>query len=201
MSKKYYNNVVQNGRDGRAMIVAGFKGHGKSSYVRQRIDASPLPHALVYKFGLNLFDPAFKGYPIINDLRQYKGGKVIVNGGKVKYADFIKFCFRIKDINVVIDDAKTFERHSITQEMADLLIYNRRIPADVWLIYHGMTDVPIEMYSCVNDIILFHTVDSIERKGNKIPSDIMPMLLTAKNRISQKVAKGHKYYKEVITLA
>lgn len=204
MSKGYGNNIVTGGRDGQANVVAGCKGHGKSTWLRGFLDhKSPFRHSLVYKYGRNIEDPAFEGYPVINSLKEYRGGRVIVNGnnGKVKYSDFIKFCSYSRDINVVVDDAKLFERNVITDEMNELLVINRRLPADVWLLYQGVTDIPIETYSLVNNIVLFHTTDDIRRKGHKIAADAVEPILKARERIRKRVLSGDKYYKEVIKLA
>jgi len=182
-------------------ILAAAKRTGKSTVAEKIIANSSLSNALIYKMGVNVYDEAFKKYKVIEDLYKYKGGKVIVNGGHIEYRTFLDLCYKqYRNGILLIDDCGVFENNVPTPELRAILTDNRKLGIEVILVYHGLSKVPIEMFTFANNIILGVTTDNFMYKLNKLP-DIEDQLLAAKARIDRAAEAGNRYYKEWIKLS
>lgn len=180
-------------------LVVGAPGHGKSTFIAKRmIAASPDKNAIIYKEELNIDDAAFSMFARAK-FKEYKGGKVKMSSFDVDYKTFMKEVYaHFRNGHIVIDDGTLYERDMVTKELSDLATMRRHLGVDITVAYHGMTYLPIQQFPLVNNIILFHTTDSLY-KGRRLPG--VELIQAAKDRIAAQVAKGNKYYHEVIKLS
>ena len=193
-----------------ATALISAKRTGKSTTAEEIVRRSSLPNALIFKEGINLYDEAFKGYPTVEDIYSYKGGKVLVDGGRIPYRKLLAMCYTsYRNGLLLIDDAAQYEKDVITPELRRLLIDNRKLGIEILLVYHGITQVPIEVFPYLNNIILGHTTDNFEYKINKLPN-IADDLRAAKEAITetlkyckcQGICKcGRRYTKKLIVLS
>lgn len=188
-------------RDGLTMAFIGVRGHGKSTSVVKLLAKSPFPNRLVFKEGVNVTDPAFRGWKVV-PFEKFAGGNAIIDGGEIDYRQFIKLCTtKLFNATLVIDDAGIYESNDISPELKKLLINCRRQKVDVILVFHGLSDMPIRLWSYLNWVVLHHTTDNFKYKASKVPNG--EMLLAAQKRIAAQVIKGgkHKYTVEQIKLS
>lgn len=186
-------------RERQFNILVGAPGFGKSTKGAEIVSRTHDKNAIIYKMLLNIDDKAFAKFPHVQ-LKNYKGGKVKIDDLQIKYSDMVKAVTRdFRNGMFVVDDAGNYERNIISEELNRLVSMRRHIGVDVLLIYHGLSFLPIQQFPFINNIILFHTTDNPSYKGGKIPE--MEKLLAAKARIAAQVARGNKYYHEVIKLS
>jgi hypothetical protein len=176
--------------------VIGAKGYGKSTLIAKLVASSHHKNALIYKTPVTVGDAAFKAFRYV-PFNKYKGGKVIISAGDVKYLDFLEAVMtKLRDAVVVIDDSAFYERHNLSVQLEQLMNQCRHVDIDVITVYHGLTKFPIQQIPYLNNIVLFHTNDNAAYKANKLPG--FEQLQDSINRIAGEVAKGNRYYYEVI---
>ncbi len=186
-------------RERQFNILVGAPGYGKSTFANRIVQGNRDHNAIIYKNNLNIDDPAFVRIPELKDLAKYKGGKVKVSDRTIKYPKLVTLINeKYRNGIFMVDDAGLYERDVISDELSDLVMMRRHMGVDVYLIYHGLSYLPIQQFPFVNNIILFHTTDALY-KGRKLPE--LDRLQQAKDRIAAKVAGGNKYYHEVIKLS
>ena len=180
-------------------LVVGFPGHGKSTLVGNLVFASRDRNALIYQEGLDIGADAYKKFPETS-FWKYKGGKVVINAEEVKYKLFLEHVKKnFRNGTLVIDEGGLYEQDILTDEMKAIAALRRKIGVDIFINYHGVSDLPIRQYQYVNNLILFHSADNFSYKATKVPK--IKEMLAAKERIAAQVAKGNKYYHEVIRLS
>lgn len=186
-------------RERQFNIIVGAPGHGKSTTAAKLFEAGKDANGIIYKMFLNIDDKAFKKYRHV-PFDKYTGGKVKISDMDVKYKDFLKGVLRsFRNGHVMIDDAGNYERDIISDELNKLVSMRRHMGVDVTMIYHGLSFLPIQQFPFINHIILFHTTDNFSYKAGKLPD--IKKLEKAKERIAAQVARGNKYYYEVIKLS
>lgn len=195
-------------RERQVNMIIGAPGHGKSTEMMNIIKAYPDKNVLIWKNFLNIDDPAFKSIPEKQYIK-YTGGRAKMKSNdmsiagkneKQKYKNFMQGVIdHYRNGMLIVDDASNYEKYTTSDEFNNLIMMRRHIGVDVFYIYHGFTLFPIPMLPYVNNIILFHTADNFSYKGAKLPQ--MEKLQAAQERIAAQVAKGNKYYHEVIKLS
>ncbi len=189
-------------REAKNTAIVGARGHGKSTEACRIVTnaATGRKNGILYKVQMNIHDAAFAQFKEIQKLSDYKGGLAKIGSGSIGYADFLnEITEHFFNGFVIIDDAKLFERHTLSPEAVKLLTMSRHHGLDVYYIYHSLKYTPIEMYEGLDWLILFHTNENIKSKLSALPAG--PKLVPAIERIEKQVAAGNKYYHEYIKLA
>lgn len=188
-------------REAKNTVVAGARGHGKSTTVNEIVTNKNYPrkNGILYKVQMNLHDAAFPAFKTINSMGEYTGGLAKIGSGSVDYKKFLHaVTHNFTNGFVIIDDAKVFERHTLSPEASNLLTMSRHNGVDVFFVYHSLKYIPIEMYEGIDWVILFHTVENINSKLSSLPAG--DLLIPATERVRIQAAKGNKYYREYIKL-
>ncbi len=187
-------------RDPQVILIVGAKKHGKSTFCAELVWRQPAQNALVYKVGASVLDGAFKKFGHMPMDGSYTGGKVIVNGALIPYRKFLAKAYAsFRHGSLVIDDASFHEINNLTDELQVLAGMCRFLDVDIFLVFHGLTSVPIRLFNYVNAVYLFHTTDNPAYKLTKLPEG--QMLMEAKARIARQVAAGKRFYYEKIKLS
>ncbi len=159
-------------------LIAGSPGAGKSTFTANYIKAYR-ENVLVYKHIANIDDPAF-AFLTSKTKESWRQGAAVGAGVKCKiagkqeeYAGFLQWLMSpagMRNGLLVVDDATIFERDRLSKEMNELVTMRRHYGIDVWLVYHGLSLLPIEQFIFCNHIVLFNTNDNIKYKANKLPA-------------------------------
>lgn len=188
-------------REAQYTMVVGAPGYGKSTWLVKQLAKGPRRNVIVYKTDMGIDDAAFKEYKRIHKLEDYRGGKVKISDLDIEYKDFLQqVSKRLKNAAVVVDDAGWFEGHTISDEFKQLLRMRRHWGLDVYYVYHGLTDAPIQHFPFTSSIVLFHTVDNAQYKVNKLPQG-GDKLLRAVKALAKMADAGMKYQPIIIKLA
>ncbi len=152
------------GRRTKLILIIGFNGTGKSTFVQKLIDSylSQNKRSLI----CTPHDVEWLQYDDIKD------NKDIVNFTDVKK----KFIFDDTDLDNVIeyfrrgllvfDDCRAYLPDHTTQSIKKLMISRRQRMIDIVAVAHGFTDVPPKFFTYASEIVLFNTNDNISsRKG------------------------------------
>jgi GTPase SAR1 family protein len=183
-------------REAAVNLVVGAKGYGKSTWLKNHLAKHPKRNQLVYKNAGRISDPAFSSFPLV-PFYSYRGGRAKISDFDVEYREFIDQVYKhFKNGVVVVDDASFYEQDNITPELKRLIVMNRGPAIDVYLVFHGLSDVPIKLFSYINNIILFHTTDSFTYKKSKIPE--MRDLQDAADHQAEEVRRKGKYIEPVV---
>lgn len=162
-------------RERRFNLVTGSPGSGKSTFTAG-IAKKYQGNVIVYKHLANIDDPAFSFLPVKAE-SNWRQGAAPGTPVKCKFAGteegYVKFLNWVKENYrngmLVIDDATIFERFILTKEMNHLVTMRRHYGIDIYLIYHGLTLLPIEQFIFCNYIILFNTTDNLKYKASRMP--------------------------------
>lgn len=190
-------------------IATGSPGAGKSSFVAKYVKAYS-ENAIVYKHIANLDDKAFS-FLTAKTKENWRQG--IAPGAKAKckfagkqdeYKDFLKWVIGggLRNGLLCIDDATIFERDRLSKEMNELVTMRRHYGLDIFLVYHGLSLLPIEQFIFCNHIIIFNTNDNIQYKANKLPcfEDLKKAISEARENFKSNDAKN-KYRPAIVKLA
>lgn len=157
-------------------LVVGAAGTGKSTWVRKKL-VDPWPeNCIVHKDVSNIDDVAFEDLTL-KDIKNFRQGaapntpvkcRMVGNDPKTDWKEFLEWQMaQYRNGMTVIDDAANFEYDRPSQTMAKMARMRRHIGIELVMVYHGMTDIPIELLKHVNFIVIFNTVDNISYKAKK----------------------------------
>jgi len=157
-------------------IFAGATGAGKSTWIMNFIKTYKR-NVIVAKHTVNINDKAFLELPekTMSNWRQgvAPGGMVkckIAIASKKEWLAFLKWCkTNFRHGLVVADDAIMFERDRPSDPFLEFLVMKRHYAMNIFLPYHGLSAIPIEMFTYANKLILFETTDNPDYKASKIP--------------------------------
>ncbi len=157
-------------------LIVGSPGAGKSTFVAgyvKRYNQS----AIVYKHLANIDDQAF-AFLTTKTKESWRQGaapgqavKCKFAGRQEEYPGFLQWVMTggFRNGLLVVDDATIFERDRLTKEMNELVAMRRHYGISIWLVYHGLSLLPIEQFIFCNRIVLFNTNDNIKYKAAKMP--------------------------------
>lgn len=157
-------------------LVVGATGCGKSTWLANRVRKYQ-GNAIVYKHMSNADDAAFSFLNIKTTTSWRQGAtpgeavKCKITGMETKeYIEFLRWVkANYRNGMLVIDDATIFERDRLSAEMNYLLTMKRHLGLDIFLVYHGLTLLPIEQFILCRYIILFNTTDNVRYKVSRLP--------------------------------
>jgi hypothetical protein len=193
-------------RERRFNIIVGSPGSGKSTFT-SNIIKTVNDNVIVYKHLANIDDPAFSFLSVKtqSSWRQGAAPNAVVKckfaGRQENYADFLKWVISdFRNGMIVVDDATLFEKDRLSKGMNELVTMRRHYGIDIFLIYHGLTALPIDQFPFLNNVILFNTNDNFKYKNNKLP--YMNDLTNAVHQARQNYLNPKtKYNPEIVRLS
>lgn len=156
-------------------IVTGATGSGKSTWISKFVDQYKR-NVIVFKHYVNIDDKAFSQLTEKNTSNYRQGvkpGEIVkckMAGRDLQdFQEFLKWCDNnFRHGLIVIDDSLLFERDRPSKRFLDFLIMKRHYAMNIFVVYHGLSAIPIEIFTYANKIVLFNTTDNTRYKKNKI---------------------------------
>ena len=193
----------------RLNLIVGSPGTGKSSLTDKIIAKTHFKNAIVYIEGIDQGGTPFKGLPVLQPPIVYKGGKVCIDADSMKITDLINaLCLKYRNGLFIIDEAGMYKHEMFVKgepvpPLLKLLKQRRKYNIEMYFIYHSASEIPVQIFKFVNNLILFHQTDMFAHKAGVIPR--IAELNAAKLRIEKKYFdtsnKNNRYYCERIQLS
>lgn len=137
---------------GNAIVIVGYTGTGKSTYVKNLIKNIPRNNLLIYDINKEYFE----------DSRDYK-----------TMDEFLEEANNTKNKNILFEEASIFFGHTNkSEQILNLLVRKRHKKINLFFIFHSLRDVPLWILTYLNYIALFKTNDNsdmIHKKYKDFP--------------------------------
>jgi len=130
---------------GKVIIVAGAKGHGKSSIIKKLLATVNRYQRMVYdvqnEYAPDLVDP-------VEELPEF--------------IDFIEQSNKVRNMVIVYEEATAFLSGKVGFKMRKLLVSSRHKFNTIVLVFHSVSMIPKDVMLLGNYLILFKTFDNPE---------------------------------------
>lgn len=161
--------TVKNYRQQKFAIIVGGQGHGKSTFVKENIEALAKTGKPVLLMLPNDSEELFDEYEeldSLDDIHEFKTG--ILKYFTDDPSDFLKLIYDRKTGKgfwggtIVIDDGRVFLT-SRNEAFRRFIMRRRQGNQDVFFVCHGLSEVPPSSSTFVTDIVLFGMGDEFDR--------------------------------------
>ncbi|MDX9696477.1 MAG: hypothetical protein RBT49_11865 [Bacteroidales bacterium] len=176
------------------VLVVGINGTGKTSFIRNEI-VSKQKSLIVTP------DPAewkeLQTITTANEIRNLQGAARIVYDS-TETLELIKENY--SGGALILDDAMAYLNEQTPNILQYLYIRRRQFGIDLYIVGHGLRQLPPKCFTFGSWLILFNSVENFQARKNELIPDIYNKVIEAQERISKKVSAGEPYYKEIILL-
>lgn len=146
---------------GKAFIIVGATGSGKSSLIKQLIKDVPLSSLQIYDVN----------------------GEYFPSSDLPTMEIFLKRQKSVKKSVIIFEEATIFfSNRGSNREMRELLVRKRHAENVIVLVFHSIRSIPYYIYDLCNLVFVFRTNDSLELVANK-----HELLLSAYKKAKQKI--------------
>ena len=166
-------------RPTKLILIIGYNGTGKTTITKKLVInelKKPESHILV----VTPDDIEWQTLPevhhkFIERVKTYTKARKIIYNDKIEYIepqncqlqkgntiDLISDYFR--NGLVVFDDCRSYFNAALESSLHNLLIRRRQKMIDIVMVAHGFTEIPPKAFTFASDIILFKTMDNIDKR-------------------------------------
>ncbi len=191
-------------RQPKMYIVAGAPGMGKSTMLAN-MAKKERGNVCVLKHAVNIEDKAF-GFLTEKTMSNWRQGAAPTIPVKFKisildddeYKEFLNWVLAKNFQNglLILDDQGMFEQNQSSKIWKRIMIMRRHVQLDIAVVFHGLTQVPIDMFTFANYLILYNTADEFSYKHSKIPN--FKTLLKATEQVKQHLSSEKTKYTPVV---
>lgn len=177
-------------------IILGYNGTGKTTITKKIV-----LHELKKKRRALIITPDDIEWPTVemvhpkfpHRIREYVGArKMIYQPGIL---EIISENFR--NGLLIFDDCRAYLTASLDADLHNIMIRRRQKMMDIIAVGHGFTEVPPKFFTFGSELILFRTIDNIEKRKPVIRN--FEAMKAAQIRINQR-AETNPHYSEVIPM-
>lgn len=172
-------------------IVLGYNGTGKTTLVKKLV-LNEIKHnrrALIITpddIEWPTVEPVHSNFP--ERIKNYvKARKIIYNTGILPIISE-----HYRNGLLIFDDCRAYFTAALDQDLHNLLIRRRQKMIDIIAVGHGFTEVPPKFFTFASEIILFRTIDNIEKRKNVLNN--FEEMKEAQARINAKAEKNPHYF-------
>lgn len=185
-------------RTPKQIIVLGTNGTGKTTFVKKLVISELKKkdsHVLIVvpdDMEWNTVEYVHPKFP--GRINNYVGVRKIIYYPGIFNLIYAKF----RNGLIVFDDCRKYIPPQVLDEgLRSIMIRRRQIMCDVVAVTHGFTQVPPEMFTFSTHLVLFRTLDNIDRRKNCITN--FDEAKEAVSRINVKALKSPHHY-EIIKI-
>jgi len=93
---------------------------------------------------------------------------------------------------LAFDDCRAYLTASLEMDLHNLLIRRRQKSIDIVAVGHGFTEIPPKFFTFCSEIILFKTIDNIEKRKNVLKD--FETMKQAQDRVNEKAVNNPHYF-------
>lgn len=175
-------------------LVVGINGTGKTTWIEKNVVSGSQKCLIVTP------DPAeWKQIPEVKfeDIRTLNGvGKIIYSNEKT-----LK---KIKESffggALILDDAMSYLDEQTPDVLQYLYIRRRQFGIDLYIVAHGLRQLPPKAFTFASWLILFNSVENFQVRKKELIPENYDKIIKAQEEISKKVVQGFPYHYKIILL-
>ena len=176
----------------KCIIILGYNGTGKTTLVKKLI-INELKKRESHILIVTPDDIEFLNIPYVHPkfnqrIEWYSGARKIIytDGLLSTIADYFKNGL------LIFDDCRAYFGAALEQDLHNILIRRRQKMIDIIAVGHGFTEVPPKFFTFASHIILFKTIDNIDRRKNVLKD--FEAMKAAQKRINERAIKDPHYF-------
>lgn len=101
---------------------------------------------------------------------------------------------------LVLDDAMAYLQFQTSEVMRYLYIRRRQRGVDVYMVAHGLRQVPVQCFTFGSFLILFATTENFSSRKRDLDGDIFERILQSQRDLNAKCRAGNPYSYTIIKL-
>jgi hypothetical protein len=173
----------------------GINGTGKTTFINDSIIKNYSAKSLV----VTPDSMEWRHLPIIppDQIRTFTGaGRIIYeNIGTIE-----EIAKNYHGGNLIFDDAMAYLSNQTPEIMRYIYIRRRQYGIDIYIVAHGLRQLPPQVFTFASYIILFNSTENFTYRKRELQPELFDKISAAQQRIAKKVSEGNPYYKEIILL-
>ena len=175
-------------------LIVGVNGTGKSTFIANTVLSVGKRGLVVTPDGAE-----WRQLPLIGveQLRTFTGqARLIYEGPETLEA--IKNNY--SGGTLVLDDAMAYLNEQTPAMLQYIYIRRRQFGIDVYIVAHGLRQIPPKCFTFASYLILFNTVENFVSRKKDVYPELFDKIVTTQAAIKKKVEAGDPYYYKIILI-
>lgn len=178
-------------------LVVGINGTGKTTFLRQNV-VERSRKALV----VTPDEAEWRFLPTVSTAREIynlQGAARLVCDGSEEQLLMVTHSFYGGAL--VFDDAMAYLQFGSTSPvMRYVYIRRRQYGVDIYLVAHGLRQVPVQAFTFGSHLILFATTENFAPRRRELDPDTYDRIALAQQQLRTRCAHGDRYAYQILTL-
>lgn len=101
---------------------------------------------------------------------------------------------------LILDDAMAYLNEQTPKMMQYLYIRRRQFGIDLYIVAHGLRQIPPKCFTFASWLILFNSIENFSGRKQELIPELYNKVVETQTRISKKVQSGNPYYYEILLM-
>ncbi len=187
-------------RQAKRIVIVGTNGTGKTTLLHKIVDNAHQRTLIITSHPYEWNETNANGEPLypLNELRRNDDFKF--EGVQRHLFDperTMKILHKFRRGLVVFDDCRTFFPDKTAESIHKILISSRQLMLDEIFVCHGVTDIPLRMFTFGPEFFMFRTTDNMDRRSRGV---LNYQLIEQMQRKVNRIAVHNPFYYEYFKL-
>lgn len=178
-------------------LIVGINGTGKSTFIRQKI-LTPGRKVLV----VTPDEAEWRTLPTVSTAQEIynlqQPARLVADGTEQQLLTVTRSFFGGA---LVLDDAMAYLTFGATSPlMRYIYIRRRQFGVDIFVVAHGLRQIPVQAFTFASHLILFATTENFAPRKRELHPDIYNAVVSAQEQVNRQCSGGNAYAYKIITL-